>query len=219
MAVLNLRANARTTLSKSPIPMQPLESSIVLADVCSPMCGLRVDDFAGSPKWGRTVAPAKQITPNVPLAVSSTRRDISLRHREGIRMSSPTPVRQKIRRILCSSAASLVLCSSIGHADDGDRGNHRGDTRTPIKHVVVIIPENRTFDNYFGILSARGERSRRAELAWSACAEIRGAPRHAGSQWPDASLAAEQSESEHARRPGKPHAAWPRRRLHLRYGP
>src|SRR5258708_38109521 len=28
--------------------------------------------------------------------------------------------------------------------------NRRASTRTPIKHVVVIIPENRTFDNYFG---------------------------------------------------------------------
>jgi phospholipase C len=64
-------------------------------------------------------------------------------------MLSSRPVRQNIRRILCTSAASLVLCSSVGHADDGDRGNHREDTRTPIKHVVVIIPENRTFDNYF----------------------------------------------------------------------
>jgi phospholipase C len=60
------------------------------------------------------------------------------------------PVRQNIRRILCASAASLVLCSSVGHADEGNRGNRREDTQTPIKHVVVIIPENRTFDNYFG---------------------------------------------------------------------
>src|SRR3977135_4494883 len=74
-------------------------------------------------------------------------------------MLSSRPVRQNIRRILCSSAPSLMLCSSavavmlcsaVGHGDDGDRGNHREDTRTPIKHVVVIIPENRTFDNYFG---------------------------------------------------------------------
>src|ERR1700737_3991404 len=65
-------------------------------------------------------------------------------------MLSSRPVHQNIRRILCSSAASLVLCASVGHADEGDRGNHREDTRTPIKHVVVIIPENRTFDNYFG---------------------------------------------------------------------
>jgi phospholipase C len=44
----------------------------------------------------------------------------------------------------------LVLCSSVGRADDADRGNHGDDTRTPIKHVVVIIPENQTFDHYFG---------------------------------------------------------------------
>ena len=24
------------------------------------------------------------------------------------------------------------------------------DTETPIKHIVIIFPENRTFDNYFG---------------------------------------------------------------------
>jgi phospholipase C len=44
----------------------------------------------------------------------------------------------------------LVLCSSVGHADDADRRDHGDDTRTPIKHVVVIIPENQTFDHYFG---------------------------------------------------------------------
>src|ERR1700755_1708038 len=65
-------------------------------------------------------------------------------------MLSRTPVHHNLRRILCLSAASLVLCSSAGHADDGDRGDHREDTRTPIKHVVVIIPENQTFDHYFG---------------------------------------------------------------------
>jgi phospholipase C len=65
-------------------------------------------------------------------------------------MLSPAPVRHHLRRVLCLSAASLVLCSSVGRADDRDRGDHGDDTRTPIKHVVVIIPENRTFDNYFG---------------------------------------------------------------------
>jgi phospholipase C len=62
----------------------------------------------------------------------------------------PTPVRHHLRGILCLSAASLMLCSSVGHAEDGDRGHHGDDTRTPIKHVVVIIPENQTFDHYFG---------------------------------------------------------------------
>src|SRR6201990_3722558 len=65
-------------------------------------------------------------------------------------MLSRTPVRRNLRRILCLSAASLALWSSVGRADDGDRGDHREDTRTPIKHVVVIIPENQTFDHYFG---------------------------------------------------------------------
>src|ERR1700736_3717371 len=65
-------------------------------------------------------------------------------------MLSPRPVHQNIRRILCASAASLVLCSSVGHAEGDDRDNDHARTRTPIKHVVVIIPENRTFDNYFG---------------------------------------------------------------------
>jgi phospholipase C len=39
-----------------------------------------------------------------------------------------------------------MLCPSVGHANDAEGVN----TQTPIKHVVVIIPENRTFDNYFG---------------------------------------------------------------------
>src|ERR1700722_6478678 len=37
-------------------------------------------------------------------------------------------------------------------ADDGrdKRNNPDRDTRTPIKHVIVIIGENRTFDHVFG---------------------------------------------------------------------
>lgn len=69
-------------------------------------------------------------------------------------MLSSTPARPRphrhLRKILCLSATSLVLCSSVGRTDDADRVKHDNDTRTPIKHVVVIIPENRTFDNYFG---------------------------------------------------------------------
>jgi phospholipase C len=65
-------------------------------------------------------------------------------------MLSRTPVRHNLLRILCLSAASLALYSSVGHADDADRRDHGDDTHTPIKHVVVIIPENQTFDHYFG---------------------------------------------------------------------
>src|SRR3954447_14557131 len=61
-------------------------------------------------------------------------RDTSLLPREGYPMPSRTPVRHNLRKILFLSAASLVLCSSLGRADDADRGNHGDDTRTPIKH-------------------------------------------------------------------------------------
>src|SRR5262249_33200279 len=61
-------------------------------------------------------------------------------------MPSPTPVRHHLRNVLFLSAASLMLCASASHANDADNAK----TQTPIKHIVVIIPENRTFDNYFG---------------------------------------------------------------------
>ena len=36
-------------------------------------------------------------------------------------------------------------------AEDGNRqGNADRNTRTPIKHVIVIIGQNRTFDHVFG---------------------------------------------------------------------
>ncbi len=78
-------------------------------------------------------------------------------------MLSRTPVRPSLRRILCLSAASLALCSSVGHADDAGRRNDGDDTKTPIKHVVIIIPENQSYDHYFGIYphaaNIKGEQS------------------------------------------------------------
>ena len=62
-------------------------------------------------------------------------------------MLSPTP-RRHLRQILLLSAASLLLCSSVGLAKNDKK--HDDDTQTPIKHIVVIIPENQTFDHYFG---------------------------------------------------------------------
>src|SRR6201989_1604953 len=62
-------------------------------------------------------------------------------------MLSPTS-RRHLRQILLLSAASLLLCSSVGLAKNDKK--HDDDTQTPIKHIVVIIPENQTFDHYFG---------------------------------------------------------------------
>ena len=79
-------------------------------------------------------------------------------------MQSRTLVRHNLIRSFCLSAASLALCSSVAYADDANnRDDKGGDTRTPIKHVVVIIPENQTFDHYFGTYpnaaNVRGEQS------------------------------------------------------------
>ena len=40
---------------------------------------------------------------------------------------------------------------------DADRNPDR-DTRTPIKHVIIIIGENRTFDHVFGTFSRAMEK-------------------------------------------------------------
>jgi phospholipase C len=61
-----------------------------------------------------------------------------------------------IRRSLIAPAG-LALCSTlfsapVSAADDGasDADSHGHKTATPIKHVIVLIGENRTFDNIYG---------------------------------------------------------------------
>ncbi len=53
---------------------------------------------------------------------------------------------------LCAGVSSLVLLQlslGAGTASAADAHDRRGDTRTPIKHVIVIIGENRSFDHVF----------------------------------------------------------------------
>ena len=96
----------------------------------------------------QNVAPLKHVhlnTGSTFLAVSQFESRFLLLW--GFSMLSPTPVRH-LRKILLLSAASLTLCSSVGLAKNDKKQDD--DTQTPIKHVVVIIPENQTFDHYFG---------------------------------------------------------------------
>jgi phospholipase C len=46
----------------------------------------------------------------------------------------------------------LALCSMLfsAHVSADDGNSKHGQTATPIKHVIVLIGENRTFDNIFG---------------------------------------------------------------------
>lgn len=49
-------------------------------------------------------------------------------------------------------SALMVLMSGVGAAaDDRDHDREDGNTATPIKHVIILIGENRTFDNIFGM--------------------------------------------------------------------
>jgi phospholipase C len=70
------------------------------------------------------------------------------------------PRKQWIAKI----ALTAILTGQLGvplsyaaqsHVNDRDQGesNNKGrkfDTETPIKHIIVLIGENRTFDNVFG---------------------------------------------------------------------
>jgi len=55
-----------------------------------------------------------------------------------------------IARALCGCASALL---TLGWAGAGLAGSV--DTRTPIKHVIVIIGENRSFDHVFGLYRPR----------------------------------------------------------------
>jgi|HubBroStandDraft_6_1064221.scaffolds.fasta_scaffold11611_4 phospholipase C len=62
----------------------------------------------------------------------------------------------RTRLALCASASLIILMSAANvHADDDDSRHDRPETRTPIKHVITIIPENRSFDHLFGLYKPR----------------------------------------------------------------
>src|ERR1700730_2755322 len=52
-----------------------------------------------------------------------------------------------LRYTVAVAALQSAISTVPSFADEGERDQK---TATPIRHVVVIIPENRTFDNYFG---------------------------------------------------------------------
>jgi phospholipase C len=65
------------------------------------------------------------------------------------------------RRLRDQAVVTAAILSLVGYgaarADDGDHGPDQGDHRTasPIKHVIVIIGENRTFDHVFATYQPR----------------------------------------------------------------
>ena len=59
--------------------------------------------------------------------------------------SSKWWLRAKVSTLMAALTLTTVPASSLSTDDDADRH----DTATPIKHVIVIIGENRTFDNIY----------------------------------------------------------------------
>lgn len=54
-----------------------------------------------------------------------------------------------------SALALLALGSAAAGHDDHDGAFHGPATRTPIKHVITIMPENRSFDHVYGLYKPR----------------------------------------------------------------
>src|SRR5215470_519690 len=72
-------------------------------------------------------------------------------------MLSPISTRRATRVGLCASAsvAAMLAFGLAAHAEDDDARHGGARTRTPIKHVITIIPENRSFDHLFGLYKPR----------------------------------------------------------------
>jgi phospholipase C len=67
-------------------------------------------------------------------------------------MKSRTHVRtwRKTTALLTTIALTALSSGSTGHAaDDADRAVDKIPTETPIKHVIIIVGENRSFDHLF----------------------------------------------------------------------
>ena len=68
-----------------------------------------------------------------------------------------------IARIPAVAAVGAMLLSQVAAPLSYAQGSNDNNTTTPIKHVILIIGENRTFDNVFGTYKPRAITS-----AWDA---------------------------------------------------
>jgi phospholipase C len=59
------------------------------------------------------------------------------------------PVRRRLLAGASISALAAIAMSSPGHAADPDKAVDQIKTASPIKHVVIIVGENRSFDHLF----------------------------------------------------------------------
>ena len=69
-------------------------------------------------------------------------------------------------RLGLSSLALLQLSLGATMASAADTHNRSGETRSPIKHVIVIIGENRSFDHVFATYEPKN-----GETVWNLLSE------------------------------------------------
>src|SRR3979411_24906 len=71
-------------------------------------------------------------------------------------MLKQTTKRLRDRTVITAAILSLMGCDSYAVENTAMGGTHAGDrTASPIKHVIVIIGENRTFDHVFATYEPR----------------------------------------------------------------
>ena len=61
---------------------------------------------------------------------------------------------------LAAFAASALACIATGHAADPDKAVDKIPTASPIKHVIIIVGENRSFDHLFATYVPKSKHER-----------------------------------------------------------
>jgi phospholipase C len=60
----------------------------------------------------------------------------------------------QLSKSLCATAVAMAMLAYVpaGYSNDGDyySDGHHSETASPIKHVIIIVGENRSFDHIFG---------------------------------------------------------------------
>jgi phospholipase C len=77
---------------------------------------------------------------------------------EGSVMLRQTTKRLRDRTVVTAAILSMIQCNAYAVENGPMGGAHTNDRRTasPIKHVIVIMGENRTFDHVFATYEPRG---------------------------------------------------------------
>src|ERR1700729_2176765 len=92
-------------------------------------------------------------------------------------------MRMKGRNHLAWGASALMsfslLAGTVGFADDKSKDNDAADavkTESPIKHVIILIGENRGLDHTFGVYIPKGKKQTISNILSKGIVNIDGSP-------------------------------------------